>query len=168
MGHIERTHRDIKVGLKTNLLKMADKEGQYWTLALPWVLLGKRTQYQPELGASAAEMVYGQTLKVPGDLAGANLQPEGKIEEILRKVHRNTAREPIQTSQHRSMTTYMPPSVANATHVYVKVGKTGPLGANFDGPLKILERRGTSCVPWSEWATMLTVSREPRFTIGTT
>ena len=39
----------------------------------------------------------------------------------------------------------MPPSVANATHVYVKVGKTGPLGANFDGPLKILERRGTSC-----------------------
>ena len=71
VGHIERVHRDIKVGLKAALLHLGDTEGKFWTHALPWVLLGKRTAYQPDLGASAADLVFGQALKVPGDLAGA-------------------------------------------------------------------------------------------------
>ena len=31
VGHIERSHRDIKVGLKANLLHMGDEFGENWT-----------------------------------------------------------------------------------------------------------------------------------------
>ena len=146
VGHIERAHRDIKVGLKANLHQMADKEGKNWTRMLPWVLLGKRTQYQPELDASAAEMVYGQPLKVPGDLAGSNLEPEGTIKELLNKLHKHAAKDPVPTSHHSNRNVYMPDKAMTCTHVWAKVGKSTPLGANLDGPYPILERRGKSCV----------------------
>lgn len=39
-----------------------------WANMLPWVLLGLCTTPKDGLWASSAEMVYGQTLRVPGDL----------------------------------------------------------------------------------------------------
>ena len=133
------------MGLKAHLIKMADSEGQFWTRALPWTLLGKRTQYQPDIDASPAELVYGQPLKVPGDLAGADLEHEESVQQLLQKLHINAAKAPNQTSHHTTNRVYMPEEVQNCTHVMVKCGKTTPLGANFDGPYPIQERRGTSC-----------------------
>ena len=39
LGHLERTHKDIKLSLKTALISMGAKHGKLWPLALPWVLL---------------------------------------------------------------------------------------------------------------------------------
>ena len=39
-----------------------------WTDALPLVLLGIRTAYKEDLHSSAAELVYGEPLRVPGEL----------------------------------------------------------------------------------------------------
>ena len=36
--------------------------------------------------------------------------------------------------------------MATATHVYVKRGKPTPLGAQYDGPFRIEERLGDSCL----------------------
>ena len=38
------------------------------------------------------------------------------------------------------------PDLSKATHVYVRRGKTTPLGPVFDGPFPILERQGTACI----------------------
>ena len=146
VGHIESQHRSLKVGLKTALLKMADQEGKNWTRVLPWVLLGKRTTYLPALDASAAEVVYGQTLKVPGDLAGADLEPEGTIKQLLQKLHQKAAQPPVQTTHHTTKPTYTPSIMSTASHVYVRRGKTTPLGHNFEGPFPIWERKSESCV----------------------
>jgi len=41
---------------------------QQWIEALPLVLLGIRTAQKEDLQSSAAELVYGEPLWVPGDL----------------------------------------------------------------------------------------------------
>ncbi|KAJ8361775.1 hypothetical protein AAFF_G00422180 [Aldrovandia affinis] len=43
------------------------QEGDAWFDTLPWVLLGLRTAPKADLGASSAELVYGQPLHVPGE-----------------------------------------------------------------------------------------------------
>ncbi|KAJ8378080.1 hypothetical protein AAFF_G00248750 [Aldrovandia affinis] len=43
------------------------QEGDAWFDTLPWVLLGLRTAPKADLGASSAELVYGQPLHAPGE-----------------------------------------------------------------------------------------------------
>ena len=149
LGHLERQHRDIKDGLKICLLEMGDTHASKWHLALPWVILGKRTAFQPDLGTSPAEIVFGQTLTVPGDLAGSDLQPDSDLPHLLERVRRNAARAPVQTSHHTTIPKdYRPPGLDTATHPWVKKAdaKVTPLSPKYDGPFEVLERRGDSCV----------------------
>merc|ERR1712219_102200 len=74
LGSVERQHRDLKMGLKTALHAMGDEHGSKWMTALPWVLLGRRTAFQPALDATAAELVLGCNPTVPGDF----IQPVGR------------------------------------------------------------------------------------------
>ena len=148
LGHLERQHRDIKKSLRAALLEMGDSYGSSWSLALPWVMLGKWTEYQPDLGASPAELVFGQTLHVPGDLAGADLTLDSSLPELLERLCRNAAREPVQTAHHSTPEVYTPKEMESTTHVLVKKPKPTPggLGPVYDGPFEILERRGQSCL----------------------
>jgi hypothetical protein len=41
---------------------------QQWTKALPLVLLGIRTSFKEDLQALVAELVYGEPLRIPGEL----------------------------------------------------------------------------------------------------
>ena len=59
-GLIERFHRQLKSALKC----LADPT--HWTKALPLVLLGIRTTIKQDLKCTAAELVYGTTLCLPG------------------------------------------------------------------------------------------------------
>ena len=59
----------------------------------------------------------------------------------------NTARQPVQTAHNRTPPVNYPEELLdNVTHVYVKRGKTTPLGHSFDGPFPITRRLDTSCV----------------------
>ena len=60
-GMVERTHRTLKAAL------MARCTGPDWKAQLPWVLLGVRTSPKEGLHVSPAEMVFGETLVVPGE-----------------------------------------------------------------------------------------------------
>ena len=46
---------------------MADESRNPWTITLPSVLLGVRSAVKERLGRSAAEMIYGTTLRLPGE-----------------------------------------------------------------------------------------------------
>ena len=59
-GLIERFHRTIK-----NALRCATTDGN-WLRVLLWVLLGLRTTPRDDLGSSAAEVLLGTPLRVPG------------------------------------------------------------------------------------------------------
>ena len=58
---VERFHRQLKASI------MAHESANPWTITLPSVLLGVRSAVKELLGRSAAEMIYGTTLRLPGE-----------------------------------------------------------------------------------------------------
>ena len=60
-GMVERFHRQLKAAI------MAHESPNPWTITLPPVLLGVRSAVKELLGRSAAEMIYGTTLRLPGE-----------------------------------------------------------------------------------------------------
>ena len=60
-GVVERFHRQLEAALKTR------PQPDLWTDVLPLVLLGIRTALKEDISATAAEMVYGTTLRLPGE-----------------------------------------------------------------------------------------------------
>jgi hypothetical protein len=59
-GFVERLHRTMKAAIRCQ----ADEK---WNEALPLVFLGIRTTYKEDLQSSAAELVYGEFPRVPGE-----------------------------------------------------------------------------------------------------
>ena len=60
-GLIELFHQQIKTSLKMH------PQPASWTDSLPIVLLGIRTQLKDDLQCTTAELVYGITLRLPGE-----------------------------------------------------------------------------------------------------
>ena len=59
-GLVERFHRQLKAALMV-------RSSNTWLLDLPLVLLGIRSSLKVDLKCSTAELVYGTTLRLPGD-----------------------------------------------------------------------------------------------------
>ena len=60
-GMIERFHRQLKAALN------AHPHPEHWVTSLPMVLLGIRSALKDDLHCTAAELVYGTSLRLPGD-----------------------------------------------------------------------------------------------------
>ena len=145
-GAIERRHQTLKNAIKASLIDMGNEHGDKWVRALPWVLLGKRVQVQPDLDASAASLVFGKAIEIPGQLLGhpgpplTNLQTRALLEEL----YKISAKPAIQTT---SITN--PINIAHteaATHVYVKVDEPQGLSARFEGPYPVVSRPSRTTV----------------------
>ena len=63
-GMIERLHRQLKNSLK------ARTTGPYWMDHLPMVLLGIQTAWREDPDCFLAELVYGSSLRIPGEFLG--------------------------------------------------------------------------------------------------
>jgi transposase InsO family protein len=76
-GMVERFHRRLKEALK------ARAASTDWPAHLPWVMLGLRTSPREESGVSAAELVYGSPLSLPGQLLSSpKLPPEKFVRQL--------------------------------------------------------------------------------------
>jgi len=64
-GLVERMHRSLKAAIMC-------RAEERWTEALPLALLGMRTAFKEDLQASVAELVYGEPLRIPGELLAAS------------------------------------------------------------------------------------------------
>ena len=60
-GLVEQLHRQLKAAL------MAHSPQSHWIDALPLVLLGIRSALKEDLACTSAELVYGTTLRLPGE-----------------------------------------------------------------------------------------------------
>ena len=125
---------------------MGDTHRENWFTALPWVLLGKRVQYQPHLDASASQLVLGKSVVVPGMLLGQPGPPLSSIQtrELLEELYKLAARPPVPTSSpvtHNNID-----HTLSATHVYVKQANPLSLCPKFEGPFEIVSRPSRSTI----------------------
>jgi hypothetical protein len=105
-GLVERLHRT-----KAAIMCHSDEK---WIEALPLILLGIRTAYKEDLQSSAAELVYGEPLRVPGELlvpAAPKVETSVFIHQLRR--HMDQVR-PTPAARHASPATFVsqgPPGI---------------------------------------------------------
>ena len=135
-GMVERFHRQLKAALK------AQTQPDSWMEALPLVLLGIRTALKEDISSTAAEMVYGTTLRLPGEFLNPSQttslpDPSNfvtNLKAIMRTVH---SQSPRATLRHSNVND----ALSTATHVFVRHGGVRkPLQPPYDGPFPILKR----------------------------
>ena len=134
-GMVERLHRQLKDSLK------ARTTSPHWMEHLPFTLLGLRTTWREEPGCSPAELVYGSTLRFPGEFIDPtpplSLQPSTTFLRDLQKSMHVTL--PPPPTHHSSLTSYYPPSLGHTGFVYVRIDKhKTPLQRPYEGPYRII------------------------------
>ena len=107
---------------------------------LPWVLLGLRTVPKEDLKASAAELVYGAPLTVPGDFV-PDTEPT-PVDVHLRQLREKVGNlRPVPTSAHDRIQTNVPSILQKAKHVFIRRDqKKSPLQTPYDGPYEVVNR----------------------------
>ena len=142
-GLVERFHRRLRESL--NALGTAEPNLWYWKL--PCSLLSIRTTLKPDVGASPADLVYGEGLAVPGELVVSSPIPDNEVtaqrQRLLDNLRLEVARiQPVPTSAHRRPAVHLPEDLRTATHVFVQRGGVQPsMATPYVGPYRVLERR---------------------------
>ena len=135
-GMIERWHRTLKTSL------MSRCTGPDWIHHLPWVLLGLRTTPKEGINISAAEMVFGQPLVVPGEFFPCYTNPTDPTHTDLQAA-RWAARQftPCLPTHPTHRDTYIPKSLQSTNYVFVRQDLVKPaLSPPYRGPYRIVQR----------------------------
>ena len=143
-GAIERKHQDLKNALKAVLVQMGNDHRDQWFRALPWVLLGQRVRFQPNLDASSAQLVLQMSPRIPGQLLGDPGPPLTNVQTraLLDQLYKLADKPPVPTSGRRVFNDIS--ETENATHVYIKVDTPLSLYPKWEGPYRILSRPSRS------------------------
>jgi hypothetical protein len=112
-----------------------------WTEALPLVLLGLRTAYKEDLQSSAAELVYGEPLRVPGELlvpAAPTVEAPTFVQQLRRLMDQL---RPAPAARHSSQATFVHKDLRDATHVFLRQDATRrSLEPPYSGPHRVIAR----------------------------
>lgn len=137
-GIIERWHRTFKASILCH-----DKSK--WTHHLPSILLGLRVAFKPDINASPAELVYGQTLRIPGEFFVDSESPKADSETVQNFRNAMQKLRPTDTAHHTIPKTFVSKDLALTTHVFVRNDSIRPsLSHPYDGPYEIIKREPKS------------------------
>ena len=142
-GLVERLHRRLKEAL----LASSHDHPEQWYWKLPSVLLSIRTTLKPDIGASPAELLFGEPIAVPGSLLSNNPSDDPQLLQQQRHTLANLRLEvarlqPTQTSAHRRPNVRLPEDLQTCTHVFIRKGGVQPcLSTPYTGPYRVISRQ---------------------------
>jgi cleavage and polyadenylation specificity factor subunit 1 len=134
-GLVEHFHRMLKAAIMCH----AD---QQWTEALPLVLLGIRTACKEDLQASVAELVYGEPLRIPGELLTPTAEPVDPGHLITELRQHMVHLRPVPAARHTSLSTFVHSDLERCLHVFLHQDTTRrALEPPYSGPYWVLSWR---------------------------
>lgn len=133
-GMVERFHRQLKTAILTS------SNVEKWSDLLPMLLLGIRTSVKEDLKYSAAELVYGQCLRIPGELLLESTEPYSS-DFLLHQLREFFSQIRNKVVYHNKEKQHMPKSLQNCEYVFVKVLQPSKLSSPYEGPFKVIERK---------------------------
>ena len=133
-GIVERYHRVLKASIK------AQKQPSDWYSNLGWILLGLRTTIRNDMDFSPAEMLYGSSLRIPGEFLSPQKE-QSHIEYVQQLQSFVQTLKPTPIRKHPPRSVYVDRKLSTCSHVFVrhdadKIGLQRP----YDGPYKVLQR----------------------------
>ena len=134
-GMVERFHRQLKASLK------AEHAPDRWREYLPLVLLGIRASVKEDLGCTSSELVYGTTLRLPGQMvAPASSRSPDPADYAQRLTRHMSALSPTGT-RPQSKFSFVHRSLDASSHVFVRDDTVRkPLQPPYKGPFKVMRR----------------------------
>lgn len=134
-GLVERFHRQLKAALK------CQPTPNNWVSALPMILLGIHTALKEDLHCSTAELVYGTSLRLPGEFFDRSSSPEVDTAAYVSKLKQSMQNLQVPPTRFpKQRQTYVDKALSTCTHVFVR--HDAPLQAPYDGPYEVLQRKG--------------------------
>ena len=124
---------------------MAHESPNPWTITLPAVLLGARSTVKELLGRSAAEIVYGTTLRLPGEFSHKyNVDAHTDLDnysDMLRIAKARLCLYPPRDSTQNNIFKYK--EIDTCSHVFLRqIAIAPPSTAPYDGTYKVIVRSG--------------------------
>ncbi|UYV61625.1 K02A2.6-like [Cordylochernes scorpioides] len=121
-GKIERLHRTIKTAIRAhNNIK--------WTETLPTVLLGLRA------------MVYGKTIRLPGEFfddSKHHLHAEEFVQQLQKQME---LLKPLNEKHHSKTKVFVHKDLKTCSHVFIRTDRVRkPLEPPYEGPFPVLDR----------------------------
>jgi len=134
-GQCERLHRQLKAAIMAH-------DDIHWIDALPLVLLGIRNAFKEDIQATTAELVFGEPLRLPGELVAAKEETTIEKSEFAAKLRQHFSKlRPIPASRHANPSSFVYRDLSHATHVLLRVDKVRrSLEAPYTGPYRIISR----------------------------
>uniref|UniRef100_A0A5S6QD83 RNA-directed DNA polymerase n=1 Tax=Trichuris muris TaxID=70415 RepID=A0A5S6QD83_TRIMR len=141
-GMVERFHRQLKAALMCHA-------GSSWLQALPLVLLGIRSAYREHLQASAAELVYGEPLRLPGEFLGPSHngnRAEDTTDLVVRLRQQLSRLRPVPAARHSAPATFIFKDLAKCSHVFLRESAPhAALQPPYSGPHLVIRRDDKTC-----------------------
>ena len=124
---------------------MAHESPNPWSITLPAVLLGARSAVKELLGRSAAEIVYGTTLRLLGEFSHKyNVDANTDLDNYSDKLRVAMSRLclcSLRDSTQNSIFQYK--EIDTCSHVFLRrITIASPLTAPYNGPYKVIVRSG--------------------------
>lgn len=136
-GKVERLHRTLKAAI------MARGNSINWVDELPTVLLGLRSAIRSDTHISPAQLTYGKTIRLPGEIfrqQNINPLPDSNfVDQLQNQLQKLTT---TTSPSHKQSKIFLHPDLKTATHAFIRVDKVKkPLRQPYDGPYAILKKQ---------------------------
>ncbi|KAF0767389.1 Uncharacterized protein FWK35_00007971 [Aphis craccivora] len=135
-GMVERFHQTLKSALIAH-------ESTDWPSKLPIVLLALRNTIKAGFEHTPAELVYGTTLRLPGELFH-HAPPEPRIHDLVVSLRKSMSQllYTSGTNHDARRATFVPADLSQVSHVFMRIDAVRPpLQPRYEGPFAVLERR---------------------------
>lgn len=141
-GMVERFHRQLKAALTCH--------GGSWLEALPLVLLGVRTALKDDLKSSSAELLYGESLRLPGEFvttSRASKCVEDPSDFVANFRQRMSKLRPVPASRHADPGCFTYKDLPTSSHAFLRDDSVRrPLTPAYTGPHRILQLKTKTVV----------------------
>lgn len=97
------------------------KSSYNWMETLPLVLLGMRSAYKDDLNASSAELLYGETLRLPGEYFEPSDCTSSDITDFATRLRKNMSQiRPVPATCHCNKNTFIYKDLSITAYVYLR------------------------------------------------
>ncbi|XP_036347620.1 uncharacterized protein LOC118756999 [Rhagoletis pomonella] len=133
-GIIERWHRSFKTAILCH-------DPAKWVHNLPTILLGLRVAFKPDINTCPALLVYGTTLRIPGEFLEETKSKKVTTDTISHFQSTMMKLQPTQTKHHSTSKVFVSPALQSATHVFLRNDSIRPsLTRPYDGPFLVVKK----------------------------
>ncbi|GFW02542.1 retrovirus-related Pol polyprotein from transposon opus [Trichonephila clavipes] len=133
-GKVERLHRTLKGAIKAH-------NNIRWTESLPTVLLGLRAAIRPDISYTIAQMVYGTSIKLPGeffDTPTINMDPQNFVAKLQQHM---AELKPLKSPSNRKQNIFVHKDLKSCSHMFIRIDRVKKaLEPPYEGPYTVQKK----------------------------